>query len=33
MLFFCRRSRQNLRELKKTDFEIIVNSQGNYVAW
>ena len=28
MLFFCRRGRQNLRQLKKTDFEIKVNSQG-----
>ena len=28
MLFFCRRGRQNLRHLKKTDFEIKVNSQG-----
>ena len=28
MLFFCRRGRQNLHQLKKTDFEIKVNSQG-----
>ena len=28
MLFFCRRGRKNLRQLKKTDFEIKVNSQG-----
>ena len=28
MLFFCRRSRQNLRELKQTDFETTVNSKG-----
>ena len=28
MLFFCQRGRQNLRQLKKTDFEIKVNSQG-----
>ena len=28
MLFFCRHGRQNLRQLKKNDFEIIVNSQG-----
>ena len=28
MLFFCRRGRQNFRQLKKTDFEINVNSQG-----
>ena len=28
MLFFCRRGWQNLRQLKKTDFDIKVNSQG-----
>ena len=28
MLFFCRRGRQNLCQLKKTDFEIKFNSQG-----
>ena len=28
MFFCCRRGRQNLRQLKKTDFEIKVNSQG-----
>ena len=28
MLFFFRRGRQNFRQLKKTDFEINVNSQG-----
>ena len=28
MLFFCRRGQQNLRQLKKTDFEIKVKSQG-----
>ena len=28
MLFFCHPGRQNLRQLKKTDFEIKFNSQG-----
>ena len=28
MLFFCQRGRQNLRQPKRTDFEIKVNSQG-----
>ena len=28
VLFFCRRGRQNLLQLKKTDFQIKVNSQG-----
>ena len=28
MLFFCRRGRQNLRQLKKTDFKIKVKSHG-----
>ena len=29
MLFFCRHGRQNLRQLRKDDFEIKVNSQGD----
>ena len=28
MLFFCRCGRKNLRQLKKIDFKIKVNSQG-----
>ena len=28
MLFFCRHGRRNLRQLKKTDFQIKVDSQG-----
>jgi hypothetical protein len=28
MFYFCRRGRQNLRELKKDDFDLKVNAQG-----
>ena len=29
MLYFCRRGRQNLRQLKKTDFSVMTDGKGN----
>ena len=33
MLYFCRRGRQNLRQLKKTDFLLNTDSTGERYVW